>query len=152
PDTVLYFIARKDPERTADNLSRVLTEHKEIPDSLSEPIGRLFAQSQVDSTMLRSQIERRMMPYLPEFNDELFHLFAQQAAQHHARSGFVYIPEVKEFKYLHSSSRDDILRRARDTGLPVLDLFDSSQSVSDRNSLMVEPEAPYKFSLWKRKN
>jgi hypothetical protein len=152
PDTVLYFIARKDPERTADNLSRALTEHKDIPDSLSEPIGRLFAQAQVDSTMLRSQIERRMMPYLPEFNGELFQLFAQQTAKHHARGGFVYVPEVREFKYLHAASRDDILQRARDTGLPVLDLFDSYQSVSDRNSLMLEPEAPYQFSLWKRKN
>jgi hypothetical protein len=152
PDVVLFFTARKEAERTADNLSRVLTERKEIPEPIRECVQHLFAKAQVDSTMLRSQIERRMMPYLPEFNSELFHLFAQQCAKHHIQGGFVYVPEVKEFKYLHASTRDDILQRARDTGLPVLDLFDSYESVVDRNSLMVEPESAYQLSPWKRKS
>jgi hypothetical protein len=152
PDTILFFIARKEPERTADNLSRVVTEQVKIPESVHECVDRLLAKSQVDPSMLRSQIERRMMPYLPEFNGELFQLFAEQCAEHHVQGGFVYVPEVKEFKYLHESSRKEVLQEAHATGLPVLDLFDSYQSVPDRDSLMVEPVAPYKFAPWKRKN
>ncbi|HMF11225.1 MAG TPA: hypothetical protein VKE94_02935 [Gemmataceae bacterium] len=168
PDLVLFFIARKEAERTADNLSRVVTEHvpltlsdserlwsenppqQDVAKPIRESLERLFAKAQVDPTMLRSQVERRMMPYLDEFHGELFQLFARQCAEHHVRGAFVYLPEVKEFKYLHAASRNAVLQIARGTGLPVLDLFDSYQSVADRDSLMVEPLGTYQFRSLKR--
>ncbi|HMF11703.1 MAG TPA: hypothetical protein VKE94_05335, partial [Gemmataceae bacterium] len=168
PDVVLFFIARKEAERTADNLSRVVTERVPLvltdPDRLRdenakqtqvagpvrESLERLFAKSQVDPTMLRSQVERRMMPFLDEFNGELFQLFARQCAEHHVRGAFVYLPEIKEFKYLHAASRNAVLELARSTGLPVLDLFDSYQCVANRDSLMVEPIGACQFCSLKR--
>jgi hypothetical protein len=168
PDLVLFFIARKEAERTADNLSLVVT--KEVPLVLTDPehlwaenaaqteiakpvrdcLERLFTKAQVDPSMLRSQVERRTMPYLDEFHGELFQLFARQCAEHHVRGAFVYLPEVKEFKYLHAASRNAVLELARGTGLPVLDLFDSYQRVADRDSLMVEPLGTYQFRSLKR--
>jgi hypothetical protein len=173
PDLVMFFIARKEAERTADNLSRVVTERvpltlktppnfsamnrgrtdgeeTDIPEPTRGCISRLFAEAQVDASMLRSQIERRMMPYLGGFHRELFQLFAQQCASHGIRGCFVYLPEVKEFKYLHAATREEVMQSARDTGLPVLDLFNSYQCVVDRNTLMVAPEAKYRLRSLKR--
>jgi hypothetical protein len=173
PDLVMFFIARKEAERTADNLSRVLTERValtlktppnfssssgprseteevEIPASVRDCVNRLFVEAQVDATMLRSQIERRMMPYLLGFHRELFQIFARQCANHGVRGCFAYLPEVKEFKYLHAATRNEVIESAHDAGLPVLDLFNSYQSVADRNSLMVMPEAKYRLRSLKR--
>jgi hypothetical protein len=168
PDVVLYFTARKEAERTADNLSLAVTERVpftlkdplnlwseksaevELPEPVRDCLQRLFVRAQVEPTLLRSQIERRLMPYLFEFHGDLFQLFAQQCAKHHVRGAFVYVPEVKEFRYLHSSTRNEVLQLARDTGLAVLDLFESYRSVPDRNTLMVEPGAAYELRTMKR--
>src|SRR5262249_36846149 len=110
----------------------------------------LFAESHVDATMLRSEVERRMMPHLGKFHQELFQIFAGQCAKHDVRGAFVYLPEVKEFRFLHAESRKEVMDSAKETGLPVVDLFDSYRSVADRDSLMVEPEAAYQLRTMKR--
>ena len=139
-------LALTDPERLWSENPR----QSEIAKPIRESLERLFTKAQVEPTMLRSQVERRMMPYLDEFHGELFQIFTRQCAEHHVRGAFVYLPEVKEFKYLHAASRNAVLELARGTGLPVLDLFDSYQNVADRDALMVEPLGTYQFRSLKR--
>jgi hypothetical protein len=150
PDLVLYITYRRESERTADTMARVLSTGYEIPAELRECLTGIYAKADIPRGTDLAPAMRRLKPYMPELLAEVFQQFAAQCRKHHLGAAFVYRPEVRDFVRLHSAGRSEVLELAANTGLPVLDLSQSYAGVADKDSLMVRPETKYALSSLKR--
>jgi hypothetical protein len=150
PDLVLYVTYLAEGERTADTLGQAMNENLPSPAEFRESIQNVYDQARVDPSMTRKRIERRVKPYMQELVGEVFQSFADQCRQHNVRGCFVYRPETGEAPRLVEARRRELLSRAEQTGLPVLDLSAAFAGVPDRGAVMVTPKRSYDLQSLKR--
>jgi hypothetical protein len=150
PDLVLYVTYLAEPERTADTLGQAYAETLEIPEPFRGFVHQIFEEARLDPAMTRTRVERRIKRFMPGLVGEVFQEFARQCHQHGLLGGFVYRPDVAESRHLQAERRQAVLDRARQTGLPVLDLSAAFHDISDRDSLMVAARRSYNLAAFKR--
>jgi hypothetical protein len=151
PDLVLFVTYRRENERTGDTLSYVISLGYQPPESLRQCLDNIYEKADIQPGVTpRPLVERRVKPYLPEVVEDVFKQFADECRARHVPAAFVYRPELKEFRYLGTAMRQEVLTSAAKTGLPILDLTACFVSEPDKDSLMVMPETAYALKSMKR--
>ena len=130
-------------------------KHPEIELIILDGEGRNDKQIQTVQSLVEQPIDlliispRESGALTPVVKD-VFEHFAADCRARSVPAAFVYRPELKEFRWLGTAMRQEVLASAASTGLPILDLSACFADVPDKDSLMVMPETAYALKALKR--
>jgi hypothetical protein len=150
PDLVLWVSARREGERTADQLANAMKKGYEYPEPFGTLIHDICARAGVDGSTPFRQIERRLLSSMPQLTQVVYQQFAASCQEHHLRCCVVYRPESREFLHLQAADRLAIQQMAANAGLRLVDLKSSYEGIANREALMVDPDGSFDLGSMRR--
>jgi hypothetical protein len=142
PDLVLFVSYAPEPERTADQLAKVVRNRVAIPSSCREVLSAVLGKAGVDPSMSIMGIKRGLLRNSQELIGPVFALLAEWCQEKGVPAAVLYRPQPTETGRLMAGARQELLNLAKRAGLPVLDLTPAFAEVADRETLMVTPPRP----------
>ena len=137
PDAAVFSVAAADRQFLVEHLRKTMTLAIEPPKEYREFLDDIARKAHVDGRMHDALIERRLLPYVPEIYDWVFHRLAQQCSKRGIHPIVIYRPAPMDLEGVEPASRSEIVRLARAAALDVIDLSPAFEGVADRNVLTV---------------